>query len=46
MHKAGDSSVEARDMLYMIAFTSTLTAMYHCLQTILLTAAPILPFTA
>ena len=39
MHKAGDSSVEARD-------TSTLTAMYHCLQTILLTAAPILPFTA
>jgi isoleucyl-tRNA synthetase len=39
MHKAGDSSIEARD-------TSTLTAMYHCLQTILLTAAPILPFTA
>jgi isoleucyl-tRNA synthetase len=39
MHKAGDSPVEARD-------NSTLTAMYHCLQTILLTAAPILPFTA
>jgi isoleucyl-tRNA synthetase len=39
MHKAGDGPVEARD-------TSTLTAMYHCLQTILLTAAPILPFTA
>ena len=39
MHKAGDGPVEARD-------TSTLTAKYHCLQTILLTAAPILPFTA
>ena len=39
MHKAGDGPVQVRD-------NSTLTVMYHCLQTILLTAAPILPFTA
>ena len=39
MHKAGGNAIEVRD-------NSTLTAMYHCLQTILLTAAPILPFTA